>query len=179
MSDPEDPARSYILFAPAKASEAYDYLFLKEVAALDLRDVDLVTISACDSAHGKLIEGEGAQSFDAAFLGAGAKTVVASLWPVGDRATARFMHDFYDALAHGSTATASLRAAKQNTMKEGHTHPFYWAGFILSGDGEVRIPHVISAWITAGATLGLIGTVLVALSIRTAAVTAARSRRSH
>jgi tetratricopeptide (TPR) repeat protein len=179
MSDSEDSARSYILFAPSRSNDAFDYLFLKGVTALDLRKVDLVTLSACDSAQGKMVEGEGVQSFNAAFLGAGAKAVVASLWPVSDTSTARFMHDFYSQLALGMTAAESLRFAKRHALESGQTHPFFWAGFILTGDATLQMPRIIPAWAFIFAALTLTGAILLALKFRTAARPAEQSRRSH
>jgi CHAT domain-containing protein len=160
FSDAEDPARSYILLAPERASGAYDYLFLKEASALDLREVDLVTVSACDSARGRLIEGEGVQSFGGAFLDAGAKSVVASLWQVGDQSTSRLMHEFYSLLAQGAPVAESLRNAKLQTLRAGQMHPYYWAGFVVSGDGQVQIPYVVSGFFTAAAGLGILGVTL-------------------
>lgn len=147
MSDSEDSSRSYILFAPALATEAFEYMFLKEVGSLDLRHADLVTLSACDSAQGKMVDGEGVQSFSSAFLNAGAKSVVASLWPVSDQVTARLMHDFYAQLANGTTASEALRAAKLAAIARGDSQPFYWAGFTLTGDAGIRLPRIVPVWI--------------------------------
>jgi CHAT domain-containing protein len=163
MSDAEDPARSFILLAPRHAPDAYDYLFLKEASGLNLRNVDLVTVSACDTARGKLVEGESTESFGGAFLDAGAKAVVASLWPVGDQATSRLMHGFYSGLAKGDSVAVALRQAKILALKNGQSHPYYWAGFIVSGDGEVRLPYVVSGFLSAAASLGAIGITLLGI----------------
>jgi CHAT domain-containing protein len=57
---------------------------------------------------------------------------VASLWPVDDRITARFMVGFHLALAQGEAPAAALRKA-QLTLREQHPHPFHWAAFALYG----------------------------------------------
>jgi CHAT domain-containing protein len=166
VSDTEDPVRSFILLAPRRAIDAYDYLFLKEASGLNLRNVDLVTVSACDTARGKLVEGESTESFAGAFLDAGAKVVVASLWPVGDQATSRLMHGFYSGLANGDSVAGALRQAKILALKSGHAHPYYWAGFIASGDGEVRLPYVISALLSAAALFGIVGITFLGMAAR-------------
>jgi CHAT domain-containing protein len=168
VSDDEDPARSYILLAPDRASEAYDYLFLKEISGLKLSEVDLVTLSACESARGKMVEGEGIASFGGAFLDAGARSVVASLWPVGDQSTVGLMHDFYSSLAKGSTVAEALREAKIQARTSGRSHPYYWAGFVAGGDGQVQIPYVFSLYYLFALLLGLIGVALLAIAARRA-----------
>ena len=67
-----------------------------------------------------------------AFLLAGAARVVASLWPVDDQVTARFMAHFYVALARDQAPSAALREA-QSAIRQQHPHPYYWAAFTLFG----------------------------------------------
>jgi tetratricopeptide (TPR) repeat protein len=148
-ADPENPERSRILFSPAKGGGgAADYLFLKRVYDLNLRDVDLVTLSACDTESGKLVRGEGVQGFSRAFLATGARSVVATLWKVVDAPTAEFMKMFYRNLSRGSSKVESLRRAKLEfvTMKPAYAHPRYWAAFVLSGDANAPIPLAMSWW---------------------------------
>jgi CHAT domain-containing protein len=69
-----------------------------------------------------------------AFLQAGASSVVASLWPVDDRATAVIMERFHEALAAHDSPAAALAAAQRSMLRETATaHPFYWAAFIMTG----------------------------------------------
>jgi len=70
----------------------------------------------------------------AAFLAAGAESVVSSLWSVNDRSTARFMVSFYRHLADGLTKGEALRRAKVEMIGSRFGHPYYWAAFVLSGD---------------------------------------------
>jgi CHAT domain-containing protein len=155
--DPEDANRSYILFAPSRPSQAYDPLFLKEVPTLNLDHVDLVTASACETQSGVFVEGEGVENFSQAFLSAGARGVVTSLWRVDDRATASLMERFYRNLADGQEGAEGLRRAKLSDSR----HPFYWAAFVLSGDGGVRLPRVISWFTTLAAALLIAAIALV------------------
>ena len=145
FADMQDPQRSYILLAPASSSQRFDYLFLKEVSALKFENVELVTISACETDTGKLVRGEGVASFSRAFLSTGAKSVVTSLWDVSDQATAEIMVRFYSGLSKGESKQDALRTAKLELMRQrGAEHPAYWAAFVLEGESNSRTPYVIS-----------------------------------
>ncbi len=154
--DPTDPNRSRMLFTPERGSPGSEYLFWPEIAALPLSGVDLVTLSACDTEAGKVVRGEGVQSFSRSFLAAGARSTVTTLWRVADAPTADFMRLFYVRLARGETKAAALRAAKLSFLRSGNqlSQPQYWAAFVLNGDGRVPIPRVFSwVWICAAAVL--------------------------
>jgi tetratricopeptide (TPR) repeat protein len=100
-------------------------------------DARLAVLAACSSGSGRLLSGEGVLGLTTAFLAAGVPAVVATLWPVDDSATARFSTFFYEALAGGLGAGESLRLAQERLRAEPATsHPFFWSGFILVGDGE-------------------------------------------
>jgi len=76
----------------------------------------------------------------AAFLGAGVPVVVSSLWPVDDRETGRVMAAFYRRLSGGETVAAALRGAQMDVSRTPQgAHPFYWAGFVVVGDGNATI----------------------------------------
>jgi CHAT domain-containing protein/tetratricopeptide (TPR) repeat protein len=102
---------------------------------------DLVVLSACRAAGGVLVAGEGVQGLTAPILAAGARAVVASQWEIADRATVRFMHDFYDALAAGSPVDEALRRAGVRVM-HARGSPRQWAAFTVTGDPAVREPLV-------------------------------------
>ena len=162
-SDPDDPARSYLLFAPTRLSQGYDPMFLKEVEGLNLKSADLVTVSACETDAGKLVEGEGIESFSRAFLKAGARATVTTLWQVGDQAASEMMRLFYLKLSEGVTAGRALQRAKLEYLARhsgGRLHPFYWAGFLLNGDPQVQAPGVISGFTVAAFCLAVAGLVL-------------------
>ena len=98
-------------------------------------------LSGCESAGGRVLSGEGVLGLTAAFMSAGVPAIVATLWPVDDRATAAFMSRFYDGLSRGRTAAAALREAQNAVRDDRRTRaPFYWAGFVLLGEGDVRFP---------------------------------------
>jgi tetratricopeptide (TPR) repeat protein len=161
--DPERPDHSRILLA--SSSGAADYLFLDDVGKLDLKNVGLVTVSACDTARGKMVAGEGIQAFSQSFLAAGASATVTSLWKIADEPTANFMNQFYYSLARGLPKAEALRAAKLRFLRSNSafSHPRYWAAFIITGDGWNPTTPVIpwsAVIIAVAAILGLMSLIL-------------------
>jgi CHAT domain-containing protein/tetratricopeptide (TPR) repeat protein len=99
-------------------------------------DADLVTLSACDTALGKDMGGEGLMGLTRAFQYAGARSVLASLWSVSDESTADLMARFYGYLKNGKTKDEALQAAQMDLIRTNgpYAHPFHWAAFQLFGD---------------------------------------------
>lgn len=111
--------------------------FLSLARLYDLRlDADLVVLSGCRTALGRTVRGEGLIGLPRGFLHAGARSVVASLWQIQDRATAGLMEHFYRALLEdGMRPSAALRHAQLTLRSEPSTHdPFHWAAFVHVGD---------------------------------------------
>jgi CHAT domain-containing protein len=102
----------------------------------DLRlDADLVTLSACDTALGTEVGGEGLIGLTRAFQYAGARSVLATLWGVSDRSTAPWMRRFYRELRDGKSKDEAVRAAQMEQIRSRDgPYPFYWAAFQLYGD---------------------------------------------
>ena len=152
VADPRRPLDSYLLLSPDRertdgsgivhAWEIYERLSLA---------ADLVVLSACDTGVGTVMGGDGLVSLTRAFQYAGARSVLASLWPVSDAATAELMRGFYEGLHDGMTTDEALRNA-QLALAKPHgwqrlrhlfagrgadwSHPYYWAGFQLHGPGD-------------------------------------------
>ncbi len=95
-------------------------------------DADLVALSGCGTALGDLASGDEVIGLTRAFLYAGARAVVSSLWDVDDATTAEFMQSFYAHWRSGRSRGAALRAA-QLEAREQHPHPYFWAPFQLAG----------------------------------------------
>jgi CHAT domain-containing protein/tetratricopeptide (TPR) repeat protein len=112
-------------------------LGLPDIYSLNL-NADLVVLSACETALGRDIRGEGLLGLTQGFLYAGARGVVASLWPVADRTTADLMQRFYDQmLRDGLRPADALRRAQLSIAAEPRwSHPYYWSAFILLGDWQ-------------------------------------------
>lgn len=140
--DSELPELSGILLTRVdqNGSERNGLMALHDIYTLDL-SAELTVLSACQTALGKEIRGEGLVGLTHSFMSAGSKSVVASLWKVDDRATASLMSDFYESmLRKGMSPVAALRAAKLKMMQDKRwTAPYYWAGFVFQGDYESRI----------------------------------------
>jgi len=96
----------------------------------------LVVLSACETALGKEIRGEGLMGMTRGFFYAGANTVVSSLWQVPDRATAELMRIFYqEMLQNGRSPAAALRLAQLKIRDQRRWRdPYYWAAFVVQGD---------------------------------------------
>lgn len=111
------------------------FLDLADVYGLRL-DAELVVLSGCRTALGRELAGEGLMGLARGFLEAGASSVVASLWPVEDRATAALMSHLYRGLwVEGLAPGAALAAAQRAVAAERRWRdPYYWAGFVLQGD---------------------------------------------
>jgi CHAT domain-containing protein/Tfp pilus assembly protein PilF len=120
---------------------------LPDIYSLDL-SAELTVLSACQTALGKDISGEGLVGLTHSFMSAGSKSVVASLWKVDDRATANLMRHFYESmLQQGMPTGAALRAAKLKAIKEKQwREPFFWAGFVLQGEYRNRIAVDNNQW---------------------------------
>ncbi len=111
------------------------YLRLHEVYQLELL-ADLVVLSACRTARGREVRGEGIVGWTQGFMYSGAKRVLVSLWSVDDEATAELMGAFYDYLLTDQLSPAAALRRAQNTVRETDRwrEPYYWAGFILQGE---------------------------------------------
>lgn len=109
------------------------FLTMEEILNLKL-NADLAVLSACQTGLGKEISGEGVVGLMRAFLYAGSRSVLVSLWRVEDESTAVLMGTFYQHVAQGLPFPEALRRAKQElrTHRSGRfSHPFYWAPFVL------------------------------------------------
>jgi CHAT domain-containing protein len=133
--DEEIPARSGVILALQNNDKEDGILQMTEIMRLKLNS-DLVTLSACRTGLGKVIGGEGVLGLTRAFLYAGSRSVVASLWNVNDTATAELMKSFYANLKKGQSKDEALRQAKLTLLKGKQAnwrHPYYWAPFVLVG----------------------------------------------
>jgi CHAT domain-containing protein/tetratricopeptide (TPR) repeat protein len=108
-------------------------LTAEDVSGLDLLATELVVLSACETGLGEVRRGEGVFGFRRAFVLAGAKTLVMSLWKVPDEQTQELMEEFYRRILTGQPRAEALRKA-QLGMKKKYPDPFYWGAFICQGD---------------------------------------------
>ena len=129
-----DPELSALLFTNAES----DYkMYISELYGMNFNS-DLAVLSACNTGVGGFKDGGGLVSFQNAFTLAGVPATVASLWSAPDQSTREIMVSFYKHLKAGHSKSKALQLAKIEYLKNSPTselqHPFYWAGFVLSGN---------------------------------------------
>jgi CHAT domain-containing protein len=106
-----------------------------EVSSTDLYGTGLVVLSACETAVGEVINGEGVYGLRRALVLAGARTQVMSLWRVDDTATTQLMSEYYGRLQRGEGRSEAMRQVQLAMLAQRErAHPYYWASFIVSGD---------------------------------------------
>jgi CHAT domain-containing protein/Flp pilus assembly protein TadD len=133
LVDDSDPARSGLALSRDAGSSEDGILRSEEIARLRL-NAELVVLSGCRTADGKLLEAEGLLAMSRAFYYAGARTVVATLWNVDDLSTAQFMKSFYRRLSAGQSPEEALQQAKIQMAhgdKELWRHPWFWSPFVI------------------------------------------------
>jgi CHAT domain-containing protein len=138
VSDELEPDRAALVLAPGSGSD--DGLWQAREIRRARLNADVVVLSACETGSGRLQGQEGVMNLARAFLTAGARSVVASLWDVDDRSTATVMESFYEHLKAGSTVNEALRLAQLDFIKNygEKAKPNLWAGFEVIGDGTRR-----------------------------------------
>jgi CHAT domain-containing protein len=124
---------------PSNAEDGW--VMAEEIALLNLHGTELVVLSACQTGLGDIKTGEGVQGLRRAFLYAGARTLVTSLFEVPDAETRELMQRFYASMSDGRGTLDALHGAQlgmiESRRKErGAAHPFFWASFVLVGNGD-------------------------------------------
>jgi len=137
LIDSRQPKLSKLALSQFDATGAHvdGFLRLSDIYNLNL-NADLVVLSACQTALGKEVRGEGLVGLTRGFMYAGSARVLASLWSVEDRATAKLMKSFYrNLLVEKRPAAESLQRAQiEMASKAQYRSPYYWAGFSLQGE---------------------------------------------
>lgn len=109
-----------------------------EIASMDFQNTELVVLSACESGLGDISSGQGLQGIRRAFTGAGAHSVITSLFEVPDAETRDLMRGFYQTFATTKKRVSALNSAQRQQISQRRqeydaAHPFYWASFVISG----------------------------------------------
>jgi CHAT domain-containing protein/tetratricopeptide (TPR) repeat protein len=140
FADTQYPERSALILGTDPKSGDDGLLQVREIIRLRL-NAELTTLSACDTGVGKLQGQEGVSSLVEAFLVAGSKSVVASLWSADDTFASALMDRFYLRLGQGEDTGSALRDAKLDLLaKYGEqVSPFYWAAFVAVGETSAPI----------------------------------------
>lgn len=135
FADTQYPERSALVLGVDPKSADDGLLQVREIIRLHL-NAQLTTLSACDTGVGKFEGQEGISNLVGAFLVAGSKSVVATLWSADDISASAVMERFYQRLAQGESASSALRDAKLDLLAQygDRLSPFYWAAFIPVGE---------------------------------------------
>jgi len=164
LVDADDPSRSCIIFDDS------DQEFLLSPPDLYKNHIkaDLVLLSACHSANGRVYKGEGVQGMSKSFLLAGAQNVLSSLWNASEYSSMEITQSFLMHAKDGTTFDRSLRKAKLDYLSRvtpSQRHPYYWANFILLGKGG---QPVTSQWSLISWSLGflVIGGIAISMFLR-------------
>src|SRR5207249_7804909 len=141
VANEKHPERAALIFLNDSSSGDDGILEASEIVHLHT-NADLIVLSACDTAVGRLQGEEGIANLSLAFQLAGAKTVVSTLWSIDDTTTLYLMKRFYAHLSEKNTVAHALTAAKKDMIRTygSQAVPYYWASFILEGSGD----HAIS-----------------------------------
>ncbi|MEL7123161.1 MAG: CHAT domain-containing protein, partial [Bacteroidota bacterium] len=150
LVDFDDPLRSSIVFDDHKEE------FVLSAADLYTHKInsELVILSACHSANGKIYLSEGVQGMSKAFLLSGAHSILSSLWNASEASSLQIIPTFLDNIKSGSSKDQALQQAKLNYLQNtrpSQKHPSYWANFVLIGDISTHPPTPFPiGWIALG-----------------------------
>jgi CHAT domain-containing protein len=140
--DNRQPLYSHLLLTKTNDDPENDGLLeAREIMNMDLR-ADLAVLSACETANGRIREGEGVVGMSWAFFVAGTRSMLVSQWKVNSESTSQLMMAFYESLespnkpSQSKKAEALREAALKLFRDRKYRHPFYWAGFVLIGDSR-------------------------------------------
>lgn len=134
----DEERKGFLAFNNQKDSLNNGMLFLSEIYALPLQN-EMTVLSACESGTGVFQKGEGTLSLARAFLVAGSRSVVNTLWKVNDKQTKEIIIDFYGHLDKGLPRNKALQQAKLNYIEKyphSTSHPYFWSGIILIGNSS-------------------------------------------
>ncbi len=151
------PEYSYLAFSQRGNKIGDDVLFTADLYNLKI-DAALVTLSACETNIGELRKGEGFLSLTRGFFYSGAKSIVSTLWKVNDASSSEVMGAFYRQLSEGKTKDEALGQAQRLFLDQNgqnaRKHPYYWAGYVASGNmTPIKQKTPIWAWLLGGTLL--------------------------
>lgn len=162
--DLKNPMSSMLLFSQDFADEDDNKLKVYEIYSQPI-NARLAVLSACNTAYGKLILGEGVMSLTRAFYQAGVPSIVSTMWWADDQTSKDIIVDFFEGIKNRQPLDLALRESKLKYLQNADphfAHPFYWANFILVGDTRPIEFHSglfsskIVMWIVGGGLLILL-----------------------
>ncbi|WP_439487942.1 CHAT domain-containing protein [Algoriphagus sp.] len=162
VNDLEGEQSSFV-FADDSRLHAYELYNMRLQA-------DLATLSACNTGYGPIKKGEGVKSLATAFSYAGVPSLIMGLWQLPDQSSESLMVSFYQSLLEGNKKNTSLANAKREYLKANPdaelSHPFYWAGLVVSGNTNPIRHAGIPNWMIAIALLLIVGGIGISWRVR-------------
>lgn len=140
LVDFNDPHRSCIIFDDSRE----EYLLSPQDLYQNRLKAELVLLSACHSASGKIYQGEGVQGMSRAFLLGGARNILSSLWNASEASSLQITTSFLENIKDGYSTDRALRQGKLDYLKTAtpsQKHPYYWANFIILGEVDATSPN--------------------------------------
>ncbi|WP_373516552.1 CHAT domain-containing protein [Pricia sp.] len=151
--DDASPEYSYLAFSHDNDENAEDFLYVSDLYNLQI-DANLVTLSACESGIGDLKRGEGFLSLARGFFYSGASSICSTLWKITDASTTQLMDTFYKNLSEGDSKDVALQKAQVRFLNANRqnalAHPYYWSGFVISGNMDPVVKTHGGLWIAFG-----------------------------
>lgn len=147
LADEADLMQSRLYFAQDTSDAEDGILHAYEIYGLSINS-PLTVLSACQTGKGQLLQGEGIMSLARAFQFSGSKRVLSTLWQADDRAGATLVQSFFQLLSAGTEITHALQQSRLQWLEQSdtyHCHPYYWAGYVLIGEGGT-ISVASQAW---------------------------------
>jgi CHAT domain-containing protein len=138
--DGKVPIASALILNKASARED-GYLQVDEIYDLGI-SANMVILSACQTGRGSPEQGEAILGLPRVFFFNGSKTVISTLWKIDDKPTYIMIKKMYSYLSRGMSKAQALQKAKQDISRTKYSHPYYWAGFVLTGDAEAKIDMI-------------------------------------
>ena len=129
----------YLSSYDRQGREIPNFMGLSDIYNMKL-SADVVVLSACETALGKQVPGEGIVGLTRGFMHAGSASVVSSLWEANEFHTAKLMSDFYSGMFENKQSPAAALRAAQREMWRQKLPPYYWASFNLYGDWRLKQP---------------------------------------
>jgi CHAT domain-containing protein/uncharacterized protein HemY len=133
--DDKSPLYSRLMLASEDGAKEDGMLEAWEIMKMDLQ-ADMAVLAACETARGKVSAGEGMIGMSWAMFVAGVPTTVVSQWKVDSEATSKLMIEFHKRLLQKKSKAEAMREAAIKIKDEFNIHPYYWAGFVVIGDGD-------------------------------------------
>ncbi|MCP4443071.1 MAG: CHAT domain-containing protein [Aureispira sp.] len=166
--DHYNPGNSALALTENLDSLEDNLLYVYEVNYLDLRNTDLVVLSACETGYGEYQNGEGVLSVGRSFMQAGVPSLLMTLWELSDQSSVLIIEQFYQNLKNGLSKDDALRQAKLHYLDKAKgvaSHPFFWAAFVPIGNNSPLVPN--SGWsIWLWLVVGLGGLVLTYVVVK-------------